>query len=111
MASSSPPTLVEEEYTSQVPQSFALDQNFPNPFNNSTMIRYALPAGADVTLSIFNLLGQKVFTLAQGPRDAWLHEVRWNARDHAERALASGVYLCMLRVDDRLLTQRLLLLQ
>jgi len=111
VASSSPPTLVEKEYTSQVPQSVALYQNFPNPFNNSTTIHYALSAGADVTLSIFNLLGQKVVTRAQGPRDAGLHEVRWNGRDHAERTLASGVYLCMLRVDDRLLTQRLLLLQ
>ena len=111
VASSSQPTPMEEEYTSQVPQSFALDQNFPNPFNSSTAIRYSLPAGADVTLTVFNLLGQKVVTLAQGPRDAGLHEVRWNGRDHAKRALASGVYLYTLRTDYRLLTRRLLLLQ
>lgn len=76
-----------------LPAGFALFQNYPNPFNPSTTIRYALPRHSHVTLAIFNTLGQQVATPVQGEQDAGYHETTFDAR-----GLASGVYLCRLRV-------------
>jgi hypothetical protein len=59
-------TAVLEERSDALPQSFSLAQNFPNPFNSSTIIRFALPESEDIELSIFNLAGQKVVTLLDG---------------------------------------------
>ena len=58
------PTAVSEqaELSSLVPEAYSLSQNFPNPFNSDTVIRFALPTSEDIELSIFNLAGQKVAT-------------------------------------------------
>jgi len=73
----------------QVPVQFALDQNYPNPFNPSTMIRYALPSTAFVSLEVFNALGQRVAVLENGEVGAGFHEVRFDGS-----RLSSGVYFC-----------------
>jgi hypothetical protein len=69
------------------PYTFALEQNFPNPFNPTTIIRYRLHEVSDVNLSIFNLLGQKVATLISEKQNAGNYGVEWNA-GHC----AGGVY-------------------
>jgi hypothetical protein len=61
------------------PEKIELNQNFPNPFNPSTTIRFGLPTRSHVTLSIFNTLGQKVATLVTGTQEAGYHEVRFDA--------------------------------
>lgn len=80
----SSPTGVEEGGT---PAAFALGQNFPNPFNPSTTIRYAVPAPAQVTIRVYDLLGREVATLVNGALQPGFHSVDWNAS-----AAASGVY-------------------
>ncbi len=75
-----------------IPDRFVLWQNFPNPFNPSTMIRYELSREARVVLTVYDLLGREVSLLVNGPRSAGVHEVPFDAR-----GLASGVYLCRLR--------------
>ncbi len=75
-----------------VPTVYALDQNFPNPFNPSTTIRFSLPEQATVSLKIFNMLGQEVATLAEGDRSAAFHEVVWNGRNSTGAQVASGMY-------------------
>ena len=75
------------------PTSISLDQNYPNPFNPTTTIRFGLPQRADVTLEVFNLLGEKVAVLARGNQEAGSHEVRFNAQD-----LSTGVYFYRLQV-------------
>jgi hypothetical protein len=70
-----------------VPGSFELFQNFPNPFNPSTVIRYGIPAAAHVTLRVYNVLGQEVATLADEVQDKGFRVVEFNGRQ-----LASGVY-------------------
>lgn len=76
----------------QIPFAFALWQNFPNPFNPSTTIRYDLPARSAVRLSVFNLLGQEVAVLAQEEMEAGRHDATFDALN-----LASGVYYCQLQ--------------
>ena len=70
LVAGTPETAVLEDHTTYVPRSFSLSQNSPNPFNSSTVIRFALPETQDVALSVYNLTGQKVTTLANGLREA-----------------------------------------
>jgi hypothetical protein len=78
------------------PSSIQLYQNFPNPFNPSTLLRYVLPEGSHVLLEVFNVLGQRVAVLQDGDLPAGDHAVNWGPVH-----LASGVYLARLQVTTR----------
>ncbi len=79
-------TGVEDEEL--LPTEYSVSQNFPNPFNPSTSIKFALPEASKVTMKIFNLLGQEVSTLVNENYDAGRYEVQFNAN-----RLASGIYI------------------
>lgn len=98
---------------SQAEVNFILEQNYPNPFNSETTIAYQLsPAGAgEVEVSIYNLRGQKVRTLARAPQPAGRYEVKWDGRDDAGQEAASGVYICRLRVSPFVQNRKMLLLR
>jgi hypothetical protein len=69
------------------PLAYDLEQNFPNPFNPITTIRYSLPRRSHVTLSVFNTLGQQVAILRNGEQEAGYHDVQFDGSGRA-----SGVY-------------------
>lgn len=71
-----------------VPAEFNLSQNYPNPFNPSTMLQFGLPVESDVTLSVYNSLGELVETLVQGRLNAGTHKVNFEVS-----GLSSGLYL------------------
>jgi hypothetical protein len=75
---------------------------YPNPFNPSTTIRFAMKEPAQVKLQIFNLRGELVRTLANGEHKAGLHEKLWNGRDHTGNLAASGVYFYRLQIGEKL---------
>jgi len=104
-------TAVREERNDGVPQDFALTQNFPNPFNSSTEIHFSLPTDGRATLSVYNLLGQKVAALMDESREAGSYTAVWKGLDDRGHRLASGVYLYSLQVGDWSLTRKLVLLQ
>ena len=104
-------TAVEMSDQASVPQAFALAQNAPNPFNSNTVIRFALPQPSQVELAIYNLLGQPVTVLVQGPSAAGTFSVRWDGRDQAGRTVTSGVCLYQLRAGEYTEVRKLLLLQ
>jgi hypothetical protein len=106
-----PFTAVVEAHTSTVPEDFALAQNFPNPFNPDTVIRFALPALEQVELAVYNVAGQKVAMLVQGVRPTGAYSVRWDGRDDQGQPLASGVYVYRLRAGNQKQTQKLLMLK
>lgn len=99
---------------SPVPQPVAvgqalLRQNVPNPFNPSTVIRYELAAPARVDLAVYDLAGRLVDTLSFGTEAAGAHEVTWQGRDEAGRAVAAGVYVYRLQAGGEVLTRRMVL--
>ena len=81
-----------------LPGKFALYQNYPNPFNPTTNISYSLSIDADVTLSIFNLLGQHVVTLVQQQQKAGLHSVEWDALTDSGKLVSTGIYFSQIEV-------------
>jgi photosystem II stability/assembly factor-like uncharacterized protein len=85
-------TGVDNDPSAGIPETFALDQNYPNPFNPTTTLRYALPEAARVNLSIFNVLGQRVATLASEVQSAGYYNATWSGRNDAGVQVASGVY-------------------
>jgi hypothetical protein len=80
-----------------VPGEFQLGQNYPNPFNPTTTIEYKVPARANVEISIFNILGQKVATVVNDVHEAGSHRATWNGRDLSGKLAASGVYFYSLK--------------
>ncbi|HPN74714.1 MAG TPA: DUF3160 domain-containing protein [Candidatus Marinimicrobia bacterium] len=75
-----------------MPSRFALSQNFPNPFNPLTTIEYELSQNSHVRLEIYNLLGQKITTLADNHQPAGRYHLIWNGRDSHGNNVASGIY-------------------
>ena len=106
--------------TPAVIHQFWLQQNYPNPFNTSTTIHYSVPdigpahaairfSGA--TLEIYNILGQKVKTLVDEPKKPGDYVSTWDGKNDAAKEVASGIYLCRLKVGDFIETKKMLLLK
>jgi len=89
-----------------VPSGFGLWQNYPNPFNPSTAIGFTLPQAADIELTVFNIVGQKVDVLAEGRFASGTHSVTWDAS-----AYPSGVYFYHLATGDNRVTRKMVLLK
>jgi hypothetical protein len=97
--------------TPSVPLATDLFQNFPNPFNPTTTIRYALSRAGDVALDIYNVRGQHVITLVVRRQAAGYHDVDWDGRNGAGSRVASGVYFYRLRVGDFVATRKMVLIE
>jgi len=89
-----------------LPAVFSLAQNFPNPFNPETTIRYSLPSRSHVLLAVYNALGERVAVLAEGEQESGFHEVRFDGS-----ALSSGVYFYRLQSAGFVQTKKLSLLR
>ena len=93
-------TRIEEEKGS-VSKNFRLNQNFPNPFNPTTQIRFAVPERSDATLTIYNALGQMVNKVAFTNLSNGVYSYFWDGKDMRGNNVASGVYLYELRAGDK----------
>jgi hypothetical protein len=95
---------------SQIPTTYDLAQNFPNPFNPSTTIRYELPKDGMVTLKIYDILGAEVATLVNEEKVAGKYEVNFSATGGAS-SLASGVYIYKIQAGSFLNSKKMLLIK
>ncbi|MCP4632465.1 MAG: T9SS type A sorting domain-containing protein, partial [candidate division Zixibacteria bacterium] len=98
------PTHVED--TKNLPDEFRMITNYPNPFNESTTISFKLQTTSEVSIGIYNLLGQKIETLLEGQQQAGKHSVSWDASK-----FSSGIYFYKLSVDEKSFTKRMMLLK
>ena len=90
----------------ETPTTFALEQNYPNPFNPSTTIEFALDKAGHVTLSVYDLLGQRVRVLMDGVQPAARYAVPFDATN-----LASGTYLYILQTEEQVAVKTMALLK
>ena len=94
-----------------VPVEFALHENYPNPFNPTTTLRFDLPEVSNITLTIYNMLGQKVRTFNYQNTSAGYHSVTWNATNDYGDPVGAGVYLYQLQTKDFVKTRKMVLLK
>ncbi|HBC47934.1 MAG TPA: hypothetical protein DCZ43_12870 [candidate division Zixibacteria bacterium] len=94
-----------------LPTEFFLSQNYPNPFNPTTIISYGLPNDCRVKVEVYNLLGQKIKTLVNGPEKAGIKSVVWDGRDTAGKAISSGVYFCHIDAGSYQASKKMLMLK
>ncbi|MBC8278095.1 MAG: DUF362 domain-containing protein [FCB group bacterium] len=104
------PTSVEGNEV-QIPDDFRLEQNFPNPFNQSTGIRFTIHKKSNVSIRITNGQGRQVAVLADGGYNAGAHLLQWDGRNADGGILPSGVYFCRMMTGNFSRTVEMVLLK
>ncbi|MCX6831827.1 MAG: cohesin domain-containing protein [candidate division Zixibacteria bacterium] len=94
-----------------VPATYEIEQNQPNPFNPETVIKYGLPSATQVSIRIYNVVGQLVKTLVDDYQPAGQHQVVWNGTNENGERMASGIYLYRFATPDYQKTIRMTLLK
>ena len=105
------PVDVKERESNDMPKSFALYENFPNPFNPPTGINYDLPYQSEIQLKIFDVLGKHVRTLINFRQEAGRHSVIWDGRNEIGQMVPAGVYIYQIHTDRHTESRKLLLLR
>ncbi|MDZ7359674.1 MAG: T9SS type A sorting domain-containing protein [candidate division KSB1 bacterium] len=95
----------------EIPASYLLSPNHPNPFKKATTFQYALPERAEVALVIYDLLGKRVKTLVQGGEEAGFKSVAWDGTDELGRPVSAGVYLYRIHAGGFIQTRKMVLLE
>jgi hypothetical protein len=108
---STDPVVAEKAAGSALPTEFALRGSYPNPFNASTQISFALPQAGSVRLEIYNILGQPVRTLLDGDQPAGERSVLWDGTDRNGRVLSSGIYFYKISFGGQVKVGRMNLLK
>jgi len=103
--------IEDDERGDILPYKFELSQNYPNPFNPVTTIEYSVPSRTEVTIEIFNVLGQKVRTLVSDTKAAGSYRIEWSGTDESGRSVSTGVYLYRFQAGDVVQTKKMLLLK
>jgi hypothetical protein len=96
---------------SVLPKEFVLENNYPNPFNPATTLAYSVPRESNVSLVIYNILGQKVRTLVNDFKNAGRYTVTWNGLDDSGSAVSSGIYFYSLVSGDVTLVKKMVMLK
>ena len=106
-------TIAVENDVLSPPQAgtFALHQNYPNPFNPETRIEYELAEPVPVRLTIYDVLGREVISLANAEQAAGVHRVMWNGVDTNGIRVSSGMYFCKLQAGSFIALKRMMLVQ
>ena len=94
-----------------IPVEFALHENYPNPFNPTTQIRFDLPEMANTSLIIYNMLGQKIKTFTMQSAPAGYHSLTWDATNELGAPVSAGVYLYQLQTKGFVKTKKMILLK
>ncbi|MCU0606154.1 MAG: T9SS type A sorting domain-containing protein [Candidatus Edwardsbacteria bacterium] len=93
------------------PEMLSLMPNYPNPMRGQTTIRFSLPKAGPVRIAVYNVMGQKVRTLAEGAMNAGYHSVNWNGRNESGQAVSAGVYLYSVSAGGQSATRKLVVVR
>lgn len=93
-------TSISNQKNVRLPDTYSLQQNFPNPFNPETIIQYELPENSPVMIIIYNILGQKVVTLYEGEKLAGKHTIKWDGKNSSGNPVPSGLYFYKIIADS-----------
>jgi len=100
-----------EDISGTIPDKYELKQNYPNPFNPSTHIDFSLPQKAHVTLSVYNVLGQRIKTIIDQPMIAGFHHVAWNGTNELGENVTNGIYFYRLSSDLGVQTMKMIFMK
>jgi len=94
-----------------IPEEYSLSQNYPNPFNPVTNFGFGLPESGDVTIAIYNLLGEHIRTLVAEYRDAGYYVTQWDAKDDYGQQMPSGMYITVMQSNTFHSSKKIILLK
>ena len=103
--------LASNDEINQLPHAFNLYNNYPNPFNPVTTLRYDLPEDALVNITIYDIMGRIVRTLINSQQNAGFKSIQWNANNDAGSPLSAGLYLYKVETDNFVQTRKMILLK
>ena len=105
-------TIVERDLnTTSIPRDFVVDQNFPNPFNNQTVVRYSLPYVSGVSFNIYSISGQLVYSEKHSAMNPGFYMFRWNGISQSGIPISSGTYFLVIITDRDIKSQKILLIK
>ncbi|MBI2427664.1 MAG: T9SS type A sorting domain-containing protein [Ignavibacteriales bacterium] len=105
------PTGVEYEVLPNIPSTFSLSQNFPNPFNPTTKIQFGLPLAGKVQMTIYDILGREIRKLVNEQYDAGMYSVQWDGKNNLGKQVATGMYIYQIRAGQYVQTKKMLLVK
>ncbi len=105
------PTAIDDNGFANTPRQFRLEQNYPNPFNPTTTIEYSISKAQKVTLTVYNVLGQKVRTLVSEYQAAGTHRFVWNGQNESGLDVPSGMYFYRLQSAHQVVTKKMILIR
>ena len=94
-----------------IPDSYLLHQNFPNPFNPKTKIRYDLQKSGFVNIDIYNVIGKHIKSLINEKKEVGYQSVNWNGTDASGRSVPAGMYIYTIQTDDFSSTKKMILVK
>ena len=100
-----------DDYGEILPYKFELSQNYPNPFNPVTTISYSLPRRSEVSIDIFNILGQKIITLVNETKPAGDYQINWSGNDSNGQKVSTGIYFYRFQAGNYVETKKMILLK
>jgi len=94
-----------------LPGNYKLYQNYPNPFNPVTTIKYQLPKTSEVSISVYNIVGQKVKTIVNREQPSGYYSVKWDGTNDFGQKVASSIYLYRIQTEEFTKSKKLILLR
>jgi hypothetical protein len=96
---------------SEIPKSYKIHQNHPNPFNPVTTLRYDLPEDGLVNITIYDMMGRVVKNLVNVHQNAGYKSIQWNATNNAGQPVSAGLYLYTIQAGEFRQTKKMVLLK
>ena len=101
--------IIQQKFLSSIPEKIVINENYPNPFNPTTSIRFGLPKINKVEIAIYSLTGQKIKTLTNKKYNSGYHTVNWNGTDSFGNKVSSGIYIYKMITGSKVLSKKMVL--